>query len=364
MSSEGGESPGEKQHEATARRLQKARERGDLPQSRDAQTFAVYVGFGAAMVLAGGWVAERAGGALVAFLDRPQELAAQLTSPAARSLLAELAGRIGPPILLLLAAPAGVVLALLIAQRGILIAPSRIEPKFSRLSPVDNARSKYGLRGMVEFGKSAAKLALLGVVLGLAVWSESDRLAQHARLDARFAGPLLMHQFELILAGVLAVAALIAAFDVVFQHLHHLTRLRMTHQELKEENKQSEGDPHMRAQRRDRARQIANNRMLQEVPKADVVIANPTHYAVALKWKRQDGAAPVCVAKGVDEIALAIRARAEQAGVPVRADPPTARALHGMVEIGQEIPPEQYQAVAAAIIFADKMRQKMRGDAS
>lgn len=355
------DSASEKQHEATARRLQTAREQGDLPQSTDAQTFAVYIGFGAAAVLGGGWAAERTGATLVAFLDRPQELAAQLISPGAGEVLAGLAGGLGPPLIVLLASPAAIVLALLIALRGIVVAPSRIEPKLSRLSPLANARNKYGVRGMVEFAKSAAKLTLLGVVVGVAVWGEAGRLARYARLDARFTGALLMHQFELILAGVLAVAAAIAAFDVVFQHLHHLKRMRMSHQELKDESKHSEGDPHMRAQRRDRARQIANNRMMQEVPKADVVIANPTHYAVALKWNRQYGAAPVCVAKGVDEIALAIRERAEAAGVPVHADPPAARALHGLVEIGQEIPREQYQAVAAAIIFADEMRRKARG---
>ncbi|MHA1527614.1 MAG: EscU/YscU/HrcU family type III secretion system export apparatus switch protein, partial [Alphaproteobacteria bacterium] len=134
----------------------------------------------------------------------------------------------------------------------------------------------------------------------------------------------------------------------------------MSHQELKDEGKQAEGDPHIRAQRRERAHQIANNRMLLAVPEADVVIANPTHYAVALKWPRHDGSAPVCLAKGVDEIALAIRARAAEAGVPVQTDPPTARSLHGLVEVGQEIRPEHYQAVAAAIIFADEMRRKAR----
>jgi len=257
-------------------------------------------------------------------------------------------------------APAAVVLALLMARQGIVVAPKLIEPKLSRISPLSNARNKYGTHGMVEFAKSAAKLSLLGIVVGLAVWGEADRLARYAALDARHTGPLLMHQFRLVFTGVLAVAAALAAFDLVFQHLHHRKKLRMTHQELKEEGKQSEGDPHMRAQRRERARQIATNRMLNDVPGADVVVANPTHFAVALKWSRAEGAAPVCVAKGVDAVALAIRERAEAAGVPVHVDAPAARALHGVVEIGHEIPVEQYQAVAAAIIFADQMRRKVR----
>ena len=129
---------------------------------------------------------------------------------------------------------------------------------------------------------------------------------------------------------------------------------------MREEAKQSEGDPHMKAQRRSRAEAIATNRMLLDVPKADVVIVNPTHYAVALKWSRTRGSAPVCVAKGEDELALRIREIAATARMPVHADPPTARALHATVAIGREIAPEHYRAVAAAIRFADRMRKAAR----
>ncbi len=353
----------EKTHEATPRRLEKAREEGDLPRSQDAQTFAAYVGFAAAVLLAGSWAAGRLGGALMPFLDRPQDLARQFASAGAGDAILALLGRIGPPVLALVAAPAAMILALLIAQRSIVFAPSRILPKLSRLSPIENAKNKYGVRGMVEFAKSVVKLGALGAVLAIAVWGEADRLPQYVQIDARFTGQLLAHQFRLVVIGVLLVAGLLAFFDLIWQRLDHLKRMRMSHQELKDEGKQAEGDPHIRARRRERARQIATNRMLLAVPEADVVIVNPTHYAVALKWPRHDGSAPVCLAKGVDEIALAIRARAEQAGVPVQTDPPTARALHGLVEIGQEIRPEHYQAVAAAIIFADEMRRKARGTA-
>ena len=325
-----------------------------------ALTFAAYLGFGAAMLLAGDWAVERLGGALIPFLDRPQELAHQFTSAGVGEAILALVGRIVPPVLVLVGAPAAVILALLIAQRSIVIAPSRILPKLSRLSPVENASNKYGSKGMVEFAKSAVKLGALGGVLGFVVWGEADRLAQYSQIDARLTGHLLAHQFRLIMTGVLLVAGLLAIFDVIWQRLAYLERLKMTYQELKEEGKQAEGDPYIRARRRERARQIANNQMLLAVPDADVVIVNPTHYAVALKWHRYDGSAPICLAKGVDEIAMAIRSRAEEASVPVRSDPPTARSLHGLVAIGQEIPPEHFQAVAAAIIFADGMRQKAR----
>ena len=354
------DSAGEKTHEATPRRLERAREEGDLPRSQDAQTFAAYLGFAAVMLLAGGWAANRLGGALMPFLDRPQDLARQFTSAGASDATLELLGRIGPPVLALVAGPAAVILVLLIAQRGIVFAPSRVLPKLSRLSPVENAKNKYGVRGMVEFAKSAVKLGALGVVLAITVWGEADRLALYAGIEARASGQLLEHQFWLVITGVMVVAGLLAVFDMIWQRFDHLKRMRMSHQELKDEGKQAEGDPHMRAQRRERGRQLATNRMLLKVPEADVVIVNPIHYAVALKWPRQEGSAPVCLAKGVDEIALAIRARAETAGVPVQTDPPTARSLHALVEIGQEIRAEHYQAVAAAIIFAGEMRRKAR----
>jgi flagellar biosynthetic protein FlhB len=134
----------------------------------------------------------------------------------------------------------------------------------------------------------------------------------------------------------------------------------MTRQEMTEEHKESEGDPHFRAHRRQRGQEIALNRMLQAVPEADVVVVNPTHYAVALKWNRKDRRAPVCVAKGQDEIAARIRERAIEAGVPIHRDPPTARALHAALDVGDEIGREHYQAVAAAIRFAEAMRKKAR----
>ena len=157
---------------------------------------------------------------------------------------------------------------------------------------------------------------------------------------------------------VMLVSAAIGAVDFMWQKAEHIRKNRMSRKELVDEAKQQEGDPHMKGQRRQRAQEIAMNQMLGDVPGADVVIVNPTHYAVALKWSRLPGAAPECVAKGVDQIAFRIREIAEEAAVPIHSDPPTARALFAMVEIGQEVHPEHYQAVAAAIKFAEAMRAK------
>ena len=153
---------------------------------------------------------------------------------------------------------------------------------------------------------------------------------------------------------------LIALADLLWQKYHHLQKLRMSHKEMQDESKESEGDPHMKGKRRQRAQEIATNQMLHDVPRADVIIVNPTHYAVALEWARKPGTAPVVVAKGVDDVARRIREVAAESNVPIHSDPPTARALHATVKIGHEIDPEHYRAIAAAIRFATEMRAKAK----
>jgi flagellar biosynthetic protein FlhB len=153
---------------------------------------------------------------------------------------------------------------------------------------------------------------------------------------------------------------MIGVIDLLWQHFSHRQKLRMSRKEMQDEYKQNEGDPHMKQQRRQRGYDIATNRMLKDVPGADVVIVNPEHYAVALRWDRMPGRAPVCVAKGVDAVAARIRERAQQAGVPIHRDPPTARALHATTEIGAEIAPDHYRTVAAAIRFAEQIRARVR----
>jgi flagellar biosynthetic protein FlhB len=171
---------------------------------------------------------------------------------------------------------------------------------------------------------------------------------------------MLAESLVVLLAITTVIAVTIAAVDLVWQRFDHARRLRMSYQDMREEAKQAEGDPHMKAQRRSRAEAIATNRMLLDVPKADVVIVNPTHFAVALKWTRAKGTAPVCVAKGEGEMALRIREIAATAGIPLHSDPPTARALFAATAVGREIAPEHYRAVAAAIRFSDRMRRAAR----
>ncbi|MEM7056331.1 MAG: flagellar type III secretion system protein FlhB [Pseudomonadota bacterium] len=345
----------EKTHEATPQKLERARKKGEIARSMDVQTFAAYLGFISAIFLAGAWSASRVGETLMTFLARPQELA-DLHLSASSDIFADISLRVIGAVSPILAAPAVLIVLLLISQKAIILAPEKLQPKLSRISPVSNAKQKYGPHGLMEFAKSAVKLTAVAGVLAIAVLAELDRLPSYVRLQPGFIPELLSRQFWNIATGVLILAFSIAVLDFLWQRHSHLKKMRMTHQEVKDETKQSEGDPHMRASRRDRAREIASNRMLHDVPNADVVIVNPTHFAVALKWSRLPNTVPVCIAKGEDELARRIRLRAEQAEVPIHQDAPTARSVFAMVEVGHPIEPDHYKAVAAAIVFADKLR--------
>lgn len=356
---EGEDQGQEKSHDATPRKLEQAREKGDLPRSNDTQTLAAYVGLAAAVFIGGSWSAVGLGEAMMPAFTHPGAIAEDILQTGG-SVLPEMMGRVllavAPAVLL----PAVMIVALLVAQGSFVVAPDKVIPKVSRISPIENAKQKYGLHGLVEFAKSAVKVGAVSVVLYLVVISELPQMVLSTTLEARFLGGLLGEQFRAIMIGLLIVSAVIAAIDFAWQRFEFLKRNRMTHQELKDESKQTEGDPHLKAERRERARTVANQQMLLDVPKADVVIANPVHFAVALRWDKAKDTAPRCLAKGVDEMALRIREIAEREGVPVHEDPPTARSIHALVEIGQEVKPEHYRAVAAAVLFADEIRAKAR----
>ena len=240
------------------------------------------------------------------------------------------------------------------------MAPDKLKPKLSKISPLSNAKNKFGRSGLFEFAKSFTKLSIYSVILGFFLFSKLTTIVGTMYLNPQMATVVLLELSMQFFGLVCVVMLLIGGVDYMWQYQEHLRKNRMSHKEMMDEFKQNEGDPHMKQKRRQKGYEIAMNQMLTDVPDADVVIVNPTHYAVALKWSRLPGEAPVCVAKGVDEIAARIREAAAEAGVPIHRDPPTARALHASVEIGQEIMPDQYQAVAAAIRFAEMMRKKAR----
>ena len=354
-----GPDDGEKEHEPTQKRLDDARRRGEVVRSAELALAGAYGGLLLAALGPGVAAVRHFGDAGVAFLDVPGGTAGALAGGGTAAIGGMVAAMLLPALPLLLL-PATAVLAALLAQRAIVAAPEKLTPRLSRIDPLATARQKFGRAGLFDFAKSALKLVVISLLLG---WFLADRLPRILMAQGGGAGPVAAELGRMIvqfLVLVFGLAAATGAIDYLWQRQEHLRRNRMSRQELMEEFKESEGDPHVRGQRRRRAEAIATNRMLAEVPKADVVIVNPTHYAVALRWDRARRRAPVCVAKGVDEVAARIREAAATAGVPVRPDPPTARAIHANVEIGHEILPEHYAAVAAAIRFAEKMRRRAR----
>lgn len=350
----------DKQYEPSQKKLDDARRKGELPRSSDLNTAASYGGLLIAGAAAGASSMVGVGGILAAVIagsDRLFDAAYGGAGLAAlRPAMSELVVHLAPFFLL----PAALALLSVLAQKSFVVAPTRLRPKISRISPLSNAKSKYGRSGLFEFAKSFVKLMIYSAILLGYLWANMPGILRTVALAPGPATVLLMRLAFEFLALVLVVALAIGLVDAVWQRAEHHRRHRMSRKEMMDEQKQSEGDPHMKQQRRQRGQEIATNRMLSDVPTADVVMVNPQHYAVALSWNRARPKAPVCVAKGADEIAARIRSIAAEAGVPIYRDPPATRALHQMVEVGHEIRPEHYAAVAAAIRFADEMRRKAR----
>lgn len=350
----------EKEHDPSSRRLDAARKQGDVARSTDLLAAGAIAGLCLAGAV-GGPLILSAAAAAKGFLDQAPTISTAsggVMAPAVGRLLIAMAG----PAMMLLLLPALACLIILLAQRGLVFAPSKLQPRLSRISPLSAARQKFGAEGLFEFTKNSAKLVLVGSALGLFLIHHRDEVIASARLEP---GPGLLFLLKLLGQFLMISAVLsgiIGAADLLWQHHALRRRNRMSRQEMLDEMKDSDGNPQAKATRKQRGQEIAMNQMLAEVATASVVIVNPTHVAVALRWRHGDPSAPVVVAKGIDEIALRIRAEARSAAVPIHSDPPTARAIHATTRIGAPISRDHYRAVAAAIRFAEKMRRKgMRG---
>ena len=340
-----GESQQEDRTEAaTPRRLQKAREEGQVPVSRELTGLAGLAAVTLALVMLAPGATREMVRLLSVFLARTHELA-----PGASTFrLAGLAWLSGAAPFVLTAMVAGVVVVLV--QTRFLLSGKALRVDFKRVSPGAGLKRLLGPESLVEAAKSVAKVTVIGVILWRVVMADLPGLmlapfGDPNQLLQRATGPVL-HVFLVVLAA----QAVIAVLDYAWVMLRHVRGLRMSRHDIQEEMKETEGDPRVKA----RLRQIrgirARRRMLAAVPKATVVITNPTHYAVALAYDRAKHAAPRVVAKGVDSLAARIREAAEASHVPVVANPPLARALY-RVEIDADIPAEHYQAVAAIIAY-------------
>lgn len=355
-----GQDQEDKQHEPTQKKLDDARRKGEVPRSSDLTTAAAYGGFILVAVTLGSPILREVGATMAGLLARAAELSRDMFDGGGRAATGSIMTEIGIAFLPWVAVPAAFVLLAAIALRSFTVAPEKLQPKLNRIDPFANAKNKFGRAGLFEFAKSFSKLAIYSTVLALFLWRQMPEMLGTLSLTPALATVVLLDLGVRFFTLAFAVAVGIGGVDFLWQKQEHLRKNRMSRKELMDEAKENEGDPQMKHQRRRKGYEIAMNRMLADVPTADVVVVNPTHYAVALKWSRLPGEAPVCVAKGIDEVAARIREVAAEAGVPIHSDPPTARAIHASVQIGAEIRPEHYQAIAAAIRFAEELRRRMR----
>ena len=348
----------DKQLDPTQKRLDEALERGDVVKSQEINTWFVIAGGTLVMSTFGGSIAT---GILVPMRNL---LANAWMIRADGPGLLKLAGSleytvvaaIGLPLLMLALAA----IAANMVQHRLVWSGEPLKPSFSKISPMSGFKRIFGKQAAVNFGKGLFKVIALGAVMSAILWPERLRLEAMVRFDPAallgLTSSLTMH----LLGAVVAMLAVVAILDYLFQYRTWYERQKMSVQEQKEEFKQSEGDPHIKGRIRQIRMARMKKRMMAAVPKASVVITNPTHYSVALQYERCMSA-PVCVAKGVDNIAFKIREVAKEHDIPLVENVPLARALYATVEIDEEIPVEHYHAVAQIIGYVMGLKRNLSG---
>ena len=351
-----GEDQESKTEEPTSKKLQEAFEKGNVPFSRELGSFLMLLLLALLVAWYSPGILRGTRDLLISFISNADNMAVDEKgiSILLRNITLGSIAVLSVPLLgsIIVALSAGFL------QNGIVISAESLKPKFSKISPVAGLKRIFSMRTVVEFIKNIIKISVVSTVAFMAVYPE---LHDIQNLPNRTAEAMLLFLAKLatrLTVGVAIAMFFIALFDLIYQRLQHTKSLRMTKQEIKDEYKQSEGDPvikqRLRALRQERARQ----RMMAEVPKSDVVITNPTHFAIALVYKPGESKAPVVVAKGQDLIALKIKEVAEENDVPVVQNPPLARALFASTEIDEEIPLVHYEAVAKIISYVYQLKGK------
>jgi flagellar biosynthesis protein FlhB len=351
---------GQQTEQPSQRKLQRARKRGQVAQSREVNTwFMLMAGTGIVLFMApaaASSISSTLRGFLMLqhFLDRDG-----VRWDAIETAVGEVGFILLLPLLVVVAAAAGGTLM----QIGFVFATEKLGADLARISPLAGFKRLFSPRSTVEFLKSLGKV---GAVAAVAAWMALPALSTLAHMIREPAEMLPSELYRLMLRllfGVLAVVTVLAMFDFAYQRFSFVRSMRMSKQEVKEENKQAEGDPVIRARLRAIRMNRARKRMMAAVPKASVVVTNPTHYAVALQYDMGASGAPKVVAKGADLVALKIREIANEHDVPIVENPPLARALYAGVEIDREIPPEHYKAVAEIISYVFRLKGKLRPQA-
>lgn len=347
----------QKTEEPSWRKLDEARQKGQVPQSREVTNWFMMFGSVASLLMFGPRIADALRNTMARFVEQAPMMHLDGTGGAAiLDSIREVALAVAPPLGLMMAVGvAGVVL-----QTGLIFAPDKLSFNLEHISPLQGVKRLLSMRAFVEFLKGLLKMIVVGTIAAYMLLPELDRLP----LLPSFGMVMMTKELQTLalrLAGsVIAILTVIAIADYVYQRMSFLKSMRMSKQEQREEYKQTEGNPFIKSKLRQIRTERARRRMMAAVPTASVVVTNPTHFAVALQYDMGAEGAPRVVAKGADLVAARIREIAGQHNVPVVENPPVARALYATVEIDQEIPPDQYKAVAEIIGYVFRLKGKLK----
>jgi flagellar biosynthetic protein FlhB len=344
----------ERSEDPTQKRLDEALERGDVVKSQEVNTWFIISAATLILMAFSGSMASGLTATLRGFIANSYAIRVdgQGFLGMVSKIGLEVIGAVAIPLLVLVLAAAGGNLI----QHRLVWSSEALSPKFSKISPLAGLGRLFSKQAVANFVKGLLKLTLIGSIMTAVLWPERDRLESLVTVDPSGVLPIAQSLGLDMLGTVVAVLALIAAADYLFQYRQWYERQKMSLHEIKQEYRQSEGDPLVKGKIKQIRQARMKKRMMAAVPQASVVITNPTHFAVALRYERGMNA-PICVAKGADAIARKIREVAGKHGIPIVENPPLARALHGTVEIDAEIPAEHYQAVAEIIGYVMKLNR-------
>lgn len=337
-----------------------ARKKGDFARSPDVATTLSLAGAAAVLLLGGSYFSQQMAADLLPFIARPHSMLGGLEAGAGVEIGLHALTAAAPFLMvLMLAVIVGSVFGNVAQSQGFILTTEKLKPKLSTLNPLTGFKRIFGPDGLVQFLKTFIKLVAIGVVCWLVLKPHVRELENLAAMSPMAILPFAMDICIRLFIAALVFLAFTAGADYIWQRIRFAKRMRMTKQESKDDFKQSEGDPHVKAKLRQLRMQRSRQRMMQAVPTATVIVTNPTHYSVALRYNPDDGdPAPVCVAKGVDAVALRIREVAKEYDVAIVENVPLARALYAVVEVDEIIPREHFEAAAKVIGFV--MQQKRR----
>lgn len=350
----------QKTEEPTPKKISEARKRGNVARSMEINTWLMLFAGTIIVAMVAPTLMGKISSIALTFIERPHEYGMEIGN--LPGLLTRTVSAVGLALVIPGAFLFVIALATGVVQNGLVFSPKALEPRLEKFSPLTGLKRYASWRQWIEFFKGLLKIGVIGTVAVLLLLPEFKRIDTLPTVDLADVLGLLHVLIVKLLLYVLAILSVVAFVDIVFQRMQHRKQLRMTKQEVKDEFKQAEGDPHVKGRLRQIRMDRARQRMMQAVPDADVVVTNPTHFAVALKYKQEEMEAPVLVAKGQDLIAQKIREVAEEHDIPIVENKPLAQALFKSVELDQEVPTEHYKAVAEVISYVWRLQGRYRPD--